>query len=510
MISVVIPTLNAEGTLTGTLAALVPAAVDGLVREVIVVDGGSRDRTAQIVDSAGAELMRCDGGRGPATGGRRAAGALSLAAVPACRHGAGAGLGARGRRPSWSAWTSGGVRPPRRPSASPWTTSGLSRALLERLVALRCAVFRLPYGDQGLLIPKRLYDEVGGYRPLPLMEDVDLVRRLGRRRTAHAACARRDQRGSLPPRRLLAPVRPQSALPDALHAARADARHQPHLRVVAARMHQLSVRRDGCRGACRLTVVDCGRLHTKRGVAIMQSISRRGFVISAAAAGAAFGLDGPLEFIGAGLRAEGAGKDVVKFKVGDIEVIQMYDGVWEKAHDEKFIKNASLDDTKAALKAAGLTDAHVPITFTVTADQVQGQARAVRLRHRCAAGADRRPHHQERPVEAGRHRSGQGDDHRHHPFPRRSHHRPDGQGHQRADLPERARSIVPAAEYKYWTDTGGHGGRGQAHPGGVPGLEEHQAVRGRQGGRCRACAPSARPAIRRATPATRWLRQASS
>jgi hypothetical protein len=88
----------------------------------------------------------------------------------------------------------------------------------------------------------------------------------------------------------------------------------------------------------------------------MQSISRRGFVISAAAAGAAFGLDGPLEFITPAF-AQKAGKDVVKFKVGDIEVIQMYDGVWEKAHDEKFIKNASLDDTKAALKAAGLTDA---------------------------------------------------------------------------------------------------------------------------------------------------------
>ena len=47
MISVVIPTLNAEATLAATLAALVPAAVDGLVREVIVVDGGSSDRTAE-------------------------------------------------------------------------------------------------------------------------------------------------------------------------------------------------------------------------------------------------------------------------------------------------------------------------------------------------------------------------------------------------------------------------------------------------------------------------------
>jgi hypothetical protein len=42
--------------------------------------------------------------------------------------------------------------------------------------------FGLPYGDQGLLISKALYDAVGGYRPLPLMEDVDLVRRLGRAR----------------------------------------------------------------------------------------------------------------------------------------------------------------------------------------------------------------------------------------------------------------------------------------------------------------------------------------
>ena len=43
-------------------------------------------------------------------------------------------------------------------------------------------LLRLPYGDQGLLIPRRLYDEIGGFKPMPLMEDVDIVRRLGRRR----------------------------------------------------------------------------------------------------------------------------------------------------------------------------------------------------------------------------------------------------------------------------------------------------------------------------------------
>ncbi len=98
----------------------------------------------------------------------------------------------------------------------------------------------------------------------------------------------------------------------------------------------------------------------------MQNVSRRNFLLSAAAASAAFGLDGPLEFFAPAF-AQGATPDLVKFKVGDIEVIQMFDGVWQKPHDPGFVKNASLDDVKAALKAAGLTDEHVPIPFTVTA-----------------------------------------------------------------------------------------------------------------------------------------------
>jgi glyoxylase-like metal-dependent hydrolase (beta-lactamase superfamily II) len=104
----------------------------------------------------------------------------------------------------------------------------------------------------------------------------------------------------------------------------------------------------------------------------MQSISRRGFVISAATAAASFGLDGPLEFVTPAF-AQKATQDVAKFKVGDIEVIQIYDGIWEKAHDPGFVKNASLDEVKAALKAGGLTDAHVPIPFTVTAIKSKGK-----------------------------------------------------------------------------------------------------------------------------------------
>ena len=61
----------------------------------------------------------------------------------------------------------------------------IAARLLERLVALRCRLLALPYGDQGLLMHRSLYEALGGFRPLPMMEDVDLVRRLGRRRLAY-------------------------------------------------------------------------------------------------------------------------------------------------------------------------------------------------------------------------------------------------------------------------------------------------------------------------------------
>lgn len=118
----------------------------------------------------------------------------------------------------------------------------------------------------------------------------------------------------------------------------------------------------------------------------MTNISRRGLVFSATAASAVFGLDGPIEFVspahaqkaGPAPGAKAAPVDLVergyaRFKVGDWNVTQVYDGVWEKPHDAGFIKNASIDETKAALKAAGLTEAHVPVTFTVTIVERRGK-----------------------------------------------------------------------------------------------------------------------------------------
>ncbi len=106
----------------------------------------------------------------------------------------------------------------------------------------------------------------------------------------------------------------------------------------------------------------------------MLTFTRRNLVLSAATAAAAFGLDGRLEIIASALAQTGGGATPMnpkglkhhKFKIGSIEVTQIFDGAVERDHNASFIKNASVDDTKAALKAAGLPDAKVPNTYTIT------------------------------------------------------------------------------------------------------------------------------------------------
>ena len=84
MISVVLVTRDSAAVLVQTLAALVPAAVDGLVKEVIVVDAGSTDPTLEIADDAGARIITLDGDNGTrlAAGCAAARGAWILAVTP--------------------------------------------------------------------------------------------------------------------------------------------------------------------------------------------------------------------------------------------------------------------------------------------------------------------------------------------------------------------------------------------------------------------------------------------
>jgi len=179
MISVVIPTLNSQGELGRSLAALVPGVVEGVVREVIIADGGSHDETRMIADAVGAQFVRAPKGRGPqlAAGARAARGdwLLFLHADTVLEH-------------DWHREAQRFIDEVARGSQSRAAAfrfalddRGARPRYLEAVVSLRCALFRLPYGDQGLLIARKHYDRLGGFRELPLMEDVDLVRRIGRR-----------------------------------------------------------------------------------------------------------------------------------------------------------------------------------------------------------------------------------------------------------------------------------------------------------------------------------------
>ena len=175
MLSIVIPTLDATPSLKRAIDAV---ANESLVGEVIVADGGSADGTSEVARDLGARVIEAPRGRGPqlAAGGQAAKGnwLLFQHADTVLATGWGAAAAAFMSNPA-NAERAAVFR-------FALDDTGPTARRLERMVAWRTRVLGLPYGDQGLLIARDFYDRLEGYRTIPLMEDVDLVRRIGRRR----------------------------------------------------------------------------------------------------------------------------------------------------------------------------------------------------------------------------------------------------------------------------------------------------------------------------------------
>jgi rSAM/selenodomain-associated transferase 2 len=183
MISVVIPTLNAAAGLAATLACLRDAG--RLIQQIVVSDGGSSDATLRIASDAGCHIVTGRKGRGAQlAGGAAAAAAPWLLFLHAdTRLGGG-----------WAGAVEAFCAQPENAGRAGYFRLSLDDGAaaarrVENVVAWRCRWLALPYGDQGLLIRADAYREVGGFADLPLMEDVDLARRLGRARLAELPAA---------------------------------------------------------------------------------------------------------------------------------------------------------------------------------------------------------------------------------------------------------------------------------------------------------------------------------
>ena len=165
-LSVVILALNEEPFVASAVRSVRDDA------EVIVVDGGSTDGTRAEAAAAGATVIASERGRGAQlAAGARAAGGEWLVFLHAdTRLEAGWADALRTLPPRVVGGAFRFALDPSRP-AYRWLEAG---------VALRCRLFRLPYGDQGLFARREAYSRIGGFRPLSLMEDVDFVRRLRR------------------------------------------------------------------------------------------------------------------------------------------------------------------------------------------------------------------------------------------------------------------------------------------------------------------------------------------
>lgn len=172
----IIPTLNAAAVLARTVDN-VQAGESVLALEILVTDGGSIDDTRLVADRKNVIFLEAPRGRGQqlVKGAAQAAGDWLLFLHADTR-----------LAPGWWDAAKTFITDPRNQYRAGYFRFRLdddARAarLLESLVHWRCRLFGLPYGDQGLLISRDFYESLGGYKGIPLMEDVELAGRIGRR-----------------------------------------------------------------------------------------------------------------------------------------------------------------------------------------------------------------------------------------------------------------------------------------------------------------------------------------
>jgi len=173
-ISVIIPTLNSAATLPDCLAVLIEGLQAGLIREVILSDGGSTDATLEIADGAGATIVT----GAPSRGGQLARGAVQVQGDWLLF------LHSDTLLPTgWASLVADHITQQTGPAYFHLTfdANGMAPKIVAGWANLRSFLFALPYGDQALLISRADYAAAGGYPDIPLMEDVALMRALKNR-----------------------------------------------------------------------------------------------------------------------------------------------------------------------------------------------------------------------------------------------------------------------------------------------------------------------------------------
>jgi rSAM/selenodomain-associated transferase 2 len=168
-ISVIIPTLNEEEWIAGAVESAFTAGA----AEVIVVDGGSSDRTARFATAAGARMLLTDPMRSRQLNrGAKAASNSDLIFLHADSRlpiGAASAVESALTRYLFGGFRIRFIEPDRK------------LRLAEKMINLRTAITRAPWGDQGQFIRRDRLLDSGGFREIPLMEDYEMATRMKRR-----------------------------------------------------------------------------------------------------------------------------------------------------------------------------------------------------------------------------------------------------------------------------------------------------------------------------------------